>query len=342
MVRGQGEMDEAIGEHGQAVIRVDLSECTGVRISPADGRVGLPTVRSMLQDDVDDTRDGVGAVLRRRAVAQNLDVVDRGNRYQIQVHRRRPGADGGEIVDERRAVATLAIDQDQDIVAGETTNCVGRYAGGCAAAVLRRQREGWDCSRQNLLQSRLAGGADLLAADDVDRHRAVAHRAWLAAAQPGDHEFVESAVARRRLGRCGVGGSGRRRGSASGAGRSVRIRRRAGEAGGPGEKADHAHRHTPPPVPEYDGPAGNDATRRTALRKARFAETLSLHVRIPSALVAASNLTTTATAMKGFVLLCLCEIGLPGAVGRGARRFFRHFAHTITIAHNAMRKCIHA
>src|SRR5207244_4507800 len=47
----------------------------------------LAALALVLQDDVDHACDGVGAVLRRSAILQHLDVVDGGQRYEAEVGR---------------------------------------------------------------------------------------------------------------------------------------------------------------------------------------------------------------------------------------------------------------
>ena len=69
------EAEVGVGLHLLAVARA-----CHARLNVADQRVGLT-----LENDVDDTRDGVRAILRRGAISQHLDPLNRRRRDRVQV-----------------------------------------------------------------------------------------------------------------------------------------------------------------------------------------------------------------------------------------------------------------
>lgn len=74
-------------ELGSAVeINALLEPVTGCR-NARDG-TGVKTVIRFLQDDVDDASDGIRTILRRRAISQNFDVIDGGQRNHVDIDRR--------------------------------------------------------------------------------------------------------------------------------------------------------------------------------------------------------------------------------------------------------------
>ena len=126
-----------------------------------------------LQDDVDDAGDGVRAVLGGGPVGEHLDVVDRPDRDQAEVHRRRSGvgiaAVDGEV---RGGVAALAIDQHQRVVGVEPAqgglDGQGRRIGAILLKVERRH-----ALLQHVLQVGLAHMLDGLGAHHLDRLGAI-------------------------------------------------------------------------------------------------------------------------------------------------------------------------
>ena len=146
--------------------------------------------RIFLEDDVDDTRDGIAAVLRRGAVRQHLDVVDRIERNEIEVD---PGAalEGAAVdLDVGGAVPPLAVDEHQHVVAAQSAQSrLQSLAGHVVTEGLGD--EGRHDLRQRGQQVGIAG--DCLqrgGAHDLHRRRAVRCRdAGLARA--GHDDFVE-------------------------------------------------------------------------------------------------------------------------------------------------------
>jgi len=87
----------------------------------ARGGVEHAAGRILLQDDVHNAGDGVGAILRRGAVGQHFDVVDRVDRDEAEVSRRRARVRAAAVDREvRGGMAALAVDQHQGIVRTQT------------------------------------------------------------------------------------------------------------------------------------------------------------------------------------------------------------------------------
>ena len=79
-------------------------------------------------DQVDDTGNGVAAVLRRSTVAENLHALQRDTRNHPHVRALRTLARGGhELGDERVAVAALAVDHHQHLVRRQTAQRRGTH-----------------------------------------------------------------------------------------------------------------------------------------------------------------------------------------------------------------------
>jgi hypothetical protein len=98
-----------------------------------------------------------------------------------------PRPDAGQVVDQRRAVPPLAVDQEQGLVAVQAAHGDGPHRPRGAAAVDARQVERRDQGVEHLLEADLAGGRQLLGGDHVDRGRAVGHGAAHAAHAGDDH-----------------------------------------------------------------------------------------------------------------------------------------------------------
>ena len=145
----------------------------------------------VLQLEVHHPGDGVGPVLGRGAVAQDLHPLEGDGRDDGQVGTL--GAVGhavAEPVDHRGAVAALAVDQHQGVV-GRQAPQVGRpddgprVADGLGVDVVR----GHDVPQQ-VGQVGAALLDELLAADDVDGHGRLRYGARLGAGAR-DHDFLE-------------------------------------------------------------------------------------------------------------------------------------------------------
>src|SRR5258708_13536456 len=84
-----------------------------------------------LQYTVHDTGDGIGAVLGRGAVPQDLYPVDRGFRYGIEVRSGISPAPGSEQGHKSGLVPSFAIDQHEGLIRPQTTEG-GKVDGICA------------------------------------------------------------------------------------------------------------------------------------------------------------------------------------------------------------------
>ena len=157
-----------------------------------------------LQHHVDHTRDGVGTVLRGRAIAQNFDVVDHARRNRIEIHGRRTASHKAIHVHQRAVVPPLAVDEYQGLVGSQAaergrSNSVGTVADGCA-----RKVEAWRDGLNHLRRLGATRRLDLGGRQYVDRRGCVDDRAGFAArAQRGDSfqrrdTLLERKVHRRR------------------------------------------------------------------------------------------------------------------------------------------------
>ena len=99
----------------------------------------------VLEDDVDDARDRVGAILRCSAVSQHFDLLDCAGRNEVEVNRvATHGCRPGIEVDNRAVVTPLAVHKNQHVYAREATQtCRAGYAAERRAAD-RCGLKGWD------------------------------------------------------------------------------------------------------------------------------------------------------------------------------------------------------
>ena len=109
-----------IGAHHRVGAVIALAQARDLGVELASLAEHVAGARA-LQNNVDDTRDGVGAVLRRRAVTQDFDAVDHGRRDGIEVHRRGATTNRSVVVDQRARVATLAVHEHQRLIGREAT-----------------------------------------------------------------------------------------------------------------------------------------------------------------------------------------------------------------------------
>ena len=73
-----------------------------------------------LEHDVDHTGNGIGTILRRRAIAQHFDAFDGAAGNGIEIDRRRTAAEATIDVDDGGSVAALAVDQHQCLIRCQT------------------------------------------------------------------------------------------------------------------------------------------------------------------------------------------------------------------------------
>jgi hypothetical protein len=185
-----GEVDEA------AV--ADLEAGVGAAVQHAAvAFIGLPGFEAhhrgvglRPQDDVDHAGNRIGAVLRRGAVAQHFDAVDRGHRDRVDVGTRGTAADGLLHVDQRLLVAALAVDQHEDLVGAEGAQRRGAQDVGAVADEGAGEIEARLEHLQDLTHFLHAGLAQLFAGDHVDRRGGFRRRAP-ACARADDLHLVE-------------------------------------------------------------------------------------------------------------------------------------------------------
>ncbi len=147
-----------------AVVLVEVLAGAELHAAPGAG---------VLQLEVDDAGNGVGTVLRGRAVAQHLDLPQSDGGYGGQIRPLRPvGNTIAQPGDYGRAVAALAVDEDQRVVRGHVAQVGRPHDGGRVADGL-----GVDVERggQRAHQVGHVGGSlidEIRAADHVDgNHR---------------------------------------------------------------------------------------------------------------------------------------------------------------------------
>src|SRR5690606_10920464 len=223
--RGSGEGAGAVGRVLLAQLRGQVEEAAAVadRQSAVAGElVLLPITRRVLagargdaaaggtalQHHVDHARDGVRAVLRRGAVAQDLDPFDGRHRDGVEVHRRGTTALAAIDVEQRGHVPALAVDQHQHLVRCHAAQLRGTDGAGAVGDRRARAGQRGQGTRQRGRQLGGAGGRQRLRGDDVDRRSRLGDGA-VRHAGAGDDHLVEGGgfpVRGRRLLGEGPGG----------------------------------------------------------------------------------------------------------------------------------------
>ena len=158
-----------------------------IRVISADAGVQEWRELPFLQHHVDDARDRVRAVLRRGAVAQYVDPVDRARGNGVEIHAGRPGAHAvREGVDERHLMAPPAVDEHQRFIGREAAQRERPHdIVGVGDALMRevdRRRE----RLQDLSGLGHALLAEVLRREDVDRHGQLLRRC-VSRARADDH-----------------------------------------------------------------------------------------------------------------------------------------------------------
>jgi len=159
------------------------------RVVAARGRPDRQRERAGLRDHVYDAGDRIGAVLRRGSVPEDLDPIDHAGGQRVQVHTAGPRAHpGAEDVDERRVMASLAVDEDQRVVGREAAQGEGPHDVGRVGHALAGEVDG----RRELLEDRARLGrrmaGDLFGRVHVDGDRQLVGRAVLGARADEDPE----------------------------------------------------------------------------------------------------------------------------------------------------------
>ncbi len=183
---GESEID--VGAHLLAVCVARTVQVTCSQGS-AYQRVELQRVDLLLEHDVDHPGDGVGAVLRRRAVPQHLDPLDRGGGYRIEVDAHRTATERPVDVYQGARVPALAVDQDQHLIGSQPAetgriDVVCSVTDGLIRRVERRCRKG-----QDLIDLGLSRLPDLGRRYHVHWHGRLGHGP--SGSRTGDHDLIE-------------------------------------------------------------------------------------------------------------------------------------------------------
>ena len=161
--------------------------CTVLRrdiFAVADDRPAA--VVGLFQLDVDDPGNGVRTILRGRSVAQHFDAIDGERWNQVHVDRSAAAADRAVDVQQRRDVASLAIDQDQGLIRAETAQRRRAQHIGAVGDRRLREVERRDQLIEDLVGFGKAGVVQALRGDDIDRDRTVGDGAVCAARSSDD------------------------------------------------------------------------------------------------------------------------------------------------------------
>jgi hypothetical protein len=164
------------------------------------GRLDVAARGVALEDDVDHAGDRVGAVLRRGAILQDLDPLDDFRRDQVEA--RRGGAAEGAVdhLEDRVAVAALAVDHHQRVIGAEAAQAArereARHVG-----ALRLRLERGDQLGQHLVEVGLADVGNRVFRKELDRRRGF-FNAHAGGAGAGDDDRIGAGIV------FGAGGSG--------------------------------------------------------------------------------------------------------------------------------------
>ena len=200
----QGEVEVALVAELKALVHRPIAGQALAVVVLAAGRDDLAAFTGLLQDDVYDPGDGVGAVLGGRAVGQYFDVVDGADGDEAEVGGRTARVDRAGVDHQVGAVmAALAVHQHQGVVRAQAAQVgfdgQGRDIAARGLNVQRRHVAGQGGGQVGRAGMRQRGGAD-----DLDRSGAVGGL-YADRARAGDDDFFNRGAA------C-VGGEGRGRG----------------------------------------------------------------------------------------------------------------------------------
>ncbi len=142
-----------------------------------------------LEHDVDHASDRVRAILGRRAVPQHLDALDRRRRDRVEIDPHSAPAERAVYMDERARVASLAIDQHQNLIGTEAPEARGIHMiRPIGDRLMRGIERGFQC-RKHLVHFGHPRLGHFLRRDHVHRDRRLGGGARRAGA---DHDhFVE-------------------------------------------------------------------------------------------------------------------------------------------------------
>ena len=155
----------------------------------------------VIQDHVDHAGHRIGAVQRTGAIAQHLDALDRADRDRVEVDRGGALADLAVGVDQRAAVAALAVDQHQHLIGREAAQLGRPDVVGAAGVGLAREIERGQQRLQRAAQLAIdhAGLADVLGGKHVHRRGGFQHGPVDGAGAGDDHGVQRFGGVRRVL-----------------------------------------------------------------------------------------------------------------------------------------------
>ena len=162
-------MQHAVVADPEALVEARRVAAAVAFVGLADGGVEGAVV-AVLENDVDDAGDGVGAVLRRGAVAQHLDALDGAHRDGVQVGAGGAAPDRGVDVDEGAAVAPLAVHQHQHLIRPQAAQRGGPHRVGAVADGRAGKVEGGNQRLDDAADLAVPGFKNLLLGDHVHRH----------------------------------------------------------------------------------------------------------------------------------------------------------------------------
>ena len=150
------------------------------------------SVVAVLEHDVDDAGNSVGAVLRRGAIAQDFDALDGADRNGVQVRAGGAAPDGSVDVDEGTAVPPFTVHQYQNLVRSQASQRGGsnrvRTVADCRAGKI----EGGNQCLDDAADLRFTRFENLLLSNHVNRHGRVCHGSVLATGtNPDHHQFLQ-------------------------------------------------------------------------------------------------------------------------------------------------------
>ena len=187
----EAQVGEAVRPHGQTEIAGDAvpgavaaDVAAAVQLDAAAGRV-------VLEQEIDDAGNRVRTVLRRGAVAQHLDSLQRDRRNGRDVRSLRAIRHAAEPGDHRGPVPPLAVDQDQRVVVSKIAQAGRPHQGGGIADRMRRHVEGRHQVAQLLVELRRALAHDVIDRNRVDGDLGLGHRTGIRTAAEDDDPFFE-------------------------------------------------------------------------------------------------------------------------------------------------------
>nr|WMS58830.1 hypothetical protein GNFEDENH_00093 [Pseudomonas sp. QS1027] len=135
------------------------------------------TFRGVVEDDIDHPGNGIGTVLGSCPVTQHFDALDGADGNRVEIHRRGTPADFRRVVDQRRSVLALAVDQDQHLVGTHAPQLRGPDMVGATGVGLARKVERRQQRLQGLPQfaANGAGGLQVSRGQYIHRHRRIEH-----------------------------------------------------------------------------------------------------------------------------------------------------------------------